>query len=115
MIVSLWLLAVQGLIGAFDTLYYHEYRARLPARGRAASLELKLHAARDFLYGVLFLSLPWVQWRGRAPRTRGRLRRRARDSRRHGDPHGAMIGYLVPTLAAWWNSPTALLIGPAPG
>ena len=27
----LWLLAVQGALGAFDTLYYHEWRARLPA------------------------------------------------------------------------------------
>jgi len=33
MIVALWLLAIQGIIGAFDTLYYHEWRARLPARG----------------------------------------------------------------------------------
>ena len=33
MIVALWLLAVQGVIGAFDTLYYHEWRARLQALG----------------------------------------------------------------------------------
>jgi len=141
MIVSLWLLAVQGLIGAFDTLYYHEYRARLPARGRAASLELKLHAARDFLYGVLFLSLPWVQWRGwwaaalaavllaeialtlwdfvaeiAVRRELGDVYAGERVTHAvMGILYGAMIGYLVPTLAAWWNSPTALLIGPAPG
>ena len=29
---ALSLLAVQGLLGGFDTVYYHEYRARLPAR-----------------------------------------------------------------------------------
>jgi hypothetical protein len=40
--------AVLGIIGAFDTFYYHEWRARLPARGRRAAAELKLHAARDF-------------------------------------------------------------------
>ena len=31
MTTALWLLAIQGLIGAFDTLYFHEWRARLPA------------------------------------------------------------------------------------
>src|SRR5260370_28761428 len=54
--IALYLLGVQGLIGAFDTLYYHEWKARLPARGRRAAPELALHAARDFLYGVLFIS-----------------------------------------------------------
>ena len=65
MIVALWLLAVQGAIGAFDTLYYHEWRARLPARGALCAPELKLHAARDFFYAVLFGTLPWLAWQGR--------------------------------------------------
>ena len=65
MIVALWLLAIQGVIGGFDTLYYHEWRARLPARGAQCASELKLHAARDFLYGVLFGTLPWIAWHGR--------------------------------------------------
>jgi hypothetical protein len=30
MTTALWLMAVQGAIGAFDTVYYHEWRARLP-------------------------------------------------------------------------------------
>lgn len=34
---ALWLLAIQGAIGAFDTLYYHEWRARLPALGPIAA------------------------------------------------------------------------------
>ena len=62
--VALWLLAIQGVIGAFDTLYYHEWRARLPARGAQSASELKLHAARDFLYAVLFATLPWLAWHG---------------------------------------------------
>ena len=45
MIVALWLLAIQGLIGAFDTAYYHEWRARLPARGKLAASELRNTAA----------------------------------------------------------------------
>src|SRR5688572_1570406 len=65
MLIALWCLFAQGLIGAFDTLYYHEWRARLPTRGREAAPELAIHAARDFLYGVLFCTLPWLQWRGR--------------------------------------------------
>lgn len=65
MIVALWLLAVQGVIGAFDTLYYHEWRARLPAQGAQCAAELKLHAGRDVLYAVLFATLPWLAWHGR--------------------------------------------------
>ena len=60
---ALWLLAVQGAIGAFDTLYYHEWRARLPAL-RGAGPELRLHAARALIYAVLFALLPRFEWRG---------------------------------------------------
>jgi hypothetical protein len=65
MTAALWLLAAQALIGAYDTIYYHEWRARLAARGTAAAVELKLHASRDFLYAVLFGTLPFLAWRGR--------------------------------------------------
>ena len=60
----LYLLAAQACIGAFDTIYYHEWRARLPAMGPAARDELHLHAARDFVYAVIFASLPWLAWKG---------------------------------------------------
>ena len=63
MTTELWLLAVQGAIGAFDTLYYHEWRARLPALAGARP-ELRLHAARSLVYAVLFALLPRVEWRG---------------------------------------------------
>jgi hypothetical protein len=62
--VALWLFAAQGALGAFDTLWYHEWRARLPALGPAASAELRLHAVRDFVYAALFSSLPRVAWQG---------------------------------------------------
>jgi hypothetical protein len=65
MIVALWLLAAQGALGAFDTVWYHEWRARLPWKGRIASRELGLHATRDFLYAVIFATLPRIEWRGR--------------------------------------------------
>ena len=61
---GLWLLALQGVIGAFDTLYYHEWKAKLPALGKKAAKELRLHAVRDFLYAILFIGLALVQWRG---------------------------------------------------
>src|SRR5262245_20472009 len=61
---ALWLLAIQGIIGAFDTLYFHEWRARLPAGGSVTAPELKLHATRDFLYAVLFGGLPYLAWQG---------------------------------------------------
>ena len=60
---ALWLLAVQGAIGAFDTFYYHEWRARLPAL-HGARPELRLHAARALVYAVLFAALPRSEWRG---------------------------------------------------
>jgi hypothetical protein len=64
MITVLRLLLALGLLGAFDTIYYHEWRARLPAKGRSAGLELKLHAVRDFLYAPLFATLPFFKWQG---------------------------------------------------
>src|SRR5262245_1937074 len=64
MTIALWLLAVQGIIGAFDTLYYHEWRARLAAGGSETAPELKLHATRDFLYAALFGALPHMAWQG---------------------------------------------------
>lgn len=60
---ALILLAVQGALGAWDTLYYHEYRLRLPHQSHAGR-ELALHAARDFLYAALFVSIGWVAWNG---------------------------------------------------
>jgi hypothetical protein len=63
-ITGLWLLVVQGVMGAFDTLYFHEYRARLPSGGAQSRPELLLHSARDFVYAVLFVTLARWQWGG---------------------------------------------------
>jgi hypothetical protein len=62
--VALLLLAAQGVIGAFDTFYFHEWRARLPAGGAQTAPELKLHAWRSFLYAVIFGTLPWIAFHG---------------------------------------------------
>jgi hypothetical protein len=136
MIVALWLLAIQGLIGAFDTLYYHEWRARLPARGTLSASELKLHAARDFFYAVLFGTLPWVAWHGgwglvligvliaeialtltdfvveitvRKPLGDVYAGERVTHAVM-GILYGAMIACLIPVLMEWWRQPTALVM-----
>jgi uncharacterized protein (TIGR01777 family) len=57
------LFTLQTLLGALDTLWNHEISERLPGR-RAARHELALHAAREFIYGFLFLALAWREWHG---------------------------------------------------
>lgn len=136
MTIALWLLAIQGVIGAFDTLYYHEWRARLPARGRRASSELKLHAARDFFYGVLFGTLPWLAWQGAwvlvlvavlvaeivltltdfiveisVRKDLGDVYGGERITHAiMGILYGAMIAKLIPTLIDWGRAPTTLAV-----
>lgn len=135
----LWLLAVQGVLGAFDTLYYHEWRARLPML-RTAGRELKLHAARDFIYGIIFATLPWLAWRGWCAAllavlmaaeicitladfvTEDFSRRPlggvfAGERVMHavmGIVYGAMLACFVPILWTWWQQPTAFAFAPAP-
>jgi uncharacterized protein len=63
MTIALTLLIAQGVLGALDTLVYHELWARLPGTP-SARRELRLHAARDFAYAILFGTLGWVAWHG---------------------------------------------------
>ena len=51
-LTPIWLLLLQASLGAFDTLYYHEYRLKL-ASGLHARVELRLHASRDFAYAII--------------------------------------------------------------
>ena len=57
------LIIAQGLMGAFDTLYHHELRVALPQQPSAA-LELRIHAGRSLVYGLLFAGLAWLVWGG---------------------------------------------------
>ncbi|HVR46521.1 MAG TPA: hypothetical protein VMT95_07815 [Candidatus Binatia bacterium] len=63
MTVALCVLVALALMGAFDTIVYHEHVARLP-HDPVARLELKLHASRDFVYAVLFATLAWLEPHG---------------------------------------------------
>lgn len=56
---TLWVLPALRVIGGFDTFYYHEWRARLPAQGRQAApglqfgpVALLIIAAGVFLSGA---------------------------------------------------------------
>jgi hypothetical protein len=134
MTAVLWLFAIQGVLGAFDTLYYHEARARLPALGPQARPELGLHGARSLIYAVLFCSLPWIAWQGLWTVVLGALILAeigltladfvVEDSVRKplggvypgervmhavmGLLYGAMLAHLVPVAAGWLAAPTAL-------
>jgi hypothetical protein len=135
-----WLLFVQGVIGAFDTFYYHEWRARLPAGVPGTAPELQLHAARDFLYAVLFGTLPWVSWEGlwvwalvavivgeivltlwdfvievvvRKPLGDVYAGERVTHAVM-GILYGAMLAFLIPTLVEWRSLPTRLALTSAP-
>lgn len=140
MTIALWLLMVQGLIGAFDTLYFHEWRARLPARCPQTAPELKIHAGRDFLYAVLFGTLPWLAWQGyltiglvviflteivltltdfvvemSVRKSFGDVYAGERVTHAvMGIIYGAMIANLLPTLNLWWLLPTDFVYSPAP-
>jgi uncharacterized protein (TIGR01777 family) len=62
-LLALQLMAVQGCLGAFDTLYHHEMTVALPRRPTAA-LELSIHAVRSLIYSLLFIGLAGWEWRG---------------------------------------------------
>jgi hypothetical protein len=138
--IALWLFACQGILGAFDTLYYHEWRARLPGWPARSGIELRLHAWRDFIYAVLFGTLPFVAWQGswvallaallaaeigltladfivedKVRASIGGLYPGERATHAiMAMVYGAALGYLAPVLAIWWSEPTALVYAPAP-
>ena len=62
-VLALQLMAAQGLLGAFDTLYHHELTEALPSR-QSARKELWIHSIRAALYSLLFVGLSCWEWRG---------------------------------------------------
>jgi hypothetical protein len=136
MTTTLTLFVVLACVGAFDTLYYHEWRAKLPAMGPLARSELQLHALRDFVYAVIFGTLPWVAWQGRyvlplivllvveiiltlwdfvvedwIRKPLGGVYPGERVMHGiMGIVYGAALAYLVPVLRVWWSKPTSLAI-----
>jgi uncharacterized protein (TIGR01777 family) len=62
-LLALELMAVQGILGAFDTIYHHEITEALPHRS-SARLELSIHSIRALIYSVMFIGLSAWQWNG---------------------------------------------------
>lgn len=62
-LLALQLMAAQGILGAFDTLYHHELTEALPQRCSARQ-ELSIHATRALIYSVLFIGLSAWTWNG---------------------------------------------------
>ncbi|PXX43313.1 TIGR01777 family oxidoreductase [Undibacterium pigrum] len=62
-LIALQLMAAQGLLGAFDTLYHHELTEALPQRA-SAHTELGIHATRALIYSLLFIGLSAWAWHG---------------------------------------------------
>lgn len=62
-LLALQLMALQGCLGAFDTLYHHEFGEALAQRA-SARRELGIHALRASIYGLLFVGLACWEWHG---------------------------------------------------
>lgn len=62
-LLALQLMAAQGVLGAFDTLYHHELTEALPSRA-SARRELSIHALRALIYSALFIGLAGWRFHG---------------------------------------------------
>ena len=129
MTAALLLLLTQGALGAFDTLWYHEWQARLPS-SPAARTELRLHAARAFAYAVVFGGLGWFAWTGSLAVVLAAILLLEigitlwdfiEEDRSRPLPagervmhtvmaivYGAFLANLVPEMIVWWRLPTGL-------
>jgi uncharacterized protein len=127
---ALYALTAMGLLGAFDTLVYHEFVARLPHR-TTAQRELQLHASRDFVYMTLFATLAWLEPHGALVLVLGALLLTeigitlsdfivedhsralpAGERSMHaimGITYGVFLTLLFPALVSWFQAPTGLV------
>ncbi|MEO5934769.1 MAG: TIGR01777 family oxidoreductase [Duganella sp.] len=62
-LLALQLMAFQGCLGAFDTLYHHELTEALPGRP-SARRELSIHATRALIYSAMFIGLSAWSFQG---------------------------------------------------
>ena len=124
---AIWILMVQACLGAFDTLYYHEYKLRL-AHDAGTSTELRLHATRDFAYAVIIGTLGFVTWQGALAYVlafllfaeivitlwdfieEDKIRRLPPGERAMhaimGIVYGAFLAYLLPEMLRWRDRPS---------
>ncbi len=129
MTAALYLLILMGMLGALDTVWYHEWTQRLPARPNGGR-ELMLHALRDYAFCMIFGSLAWFTWNGYLAVVfcgllvfeivitlvdfleEDRVRPLPPGERiMHtvlAIVYGAFLANLLPQLADWWTEPTAM-------
>ncbi|MGV3617398.1 MAG: hypothetical protein ACO1SV_18895 [Fimbriimonas sp.] len=127
MVAAIWILMVQACLGAFDTLYYHEYKLRL-AHGDHTQVELRLHALRDFAYAIIIGTLGFATWEGALAYVlaallvaeivitlwdfieEDKVRRLPPGERAMhaimGIVYGAFLAYLMPEMLRWAERPT---------
>jgi uncharacterized protein len=130
MITVLYIALVLACMGAFDTLYYHEYKLQLP-KAHTAVLELRLHAVRDFFYATIFFSFGWLEWQGvfaaifaliilaeifitmwdfvEEDMTRKLPKGERVMHSAMGIVYGALLAFLAPVLWQWLQQPTGFL------
>ena len=123
------LLVAQGVVGGLDTLVNHELIDRLPHRPGTRT-ETALHAAREAIYGLLFLGFAWFAWHGAFAAVIGALLvaeaavtavDEVVENRVRVLPHneralhvfllvnfGAILALMVPLLLDWGSLPTEL-------
>lgn len=56
-------LAFHAALAGVDVLLNHEWLVQLPRQYNAA-LELRLHSAREMIFGLIFTAIAWGQWHG---------------------------------------------------
>lgn len=125
--IAIWILLAQATLGAFDTLYFHEYKLKLP-HGDHTQIELRLHAVRDFAYAIIIGTLGWFTWNGILAWVlagilvaeivitlwdfieEDKVRKLPPGERAThaimGIVYGAFLAYLVPDLILWSQEPT---------
>ena len=131
MMIAIWLLVVQGALGAFDTLWYHEWKVALHSR-TGAGRELALHSSRNFCYATLYAMLAWWKWHGvlalaivallvaelvitladflEEDRTRKLPSGERVMHALVGVAYGAMSTFLLPELWRWLQEPLAIVL-----
>ncbi|CCE09642.1 conserved membrane hypothetical protein [Bradyrhizobium sp. STM 3843] len=128
----LWtLIAIQIVMGVFDTFYHHEFTARIAWRPSQQN-ELRLHGIRNLLYAALFLGLGWFELHGLwawlviavlmaeiaitlTDFVEEDLTRKLPASERINHTllainYGAILAWLVPVLIGWAMQPTAVVV-----
>lgn len=125
--IVLYIALAQAALGAFDTLYYHEYKLHL-AKTKTAVVELRLHALRDFAYAIIFITFAWLEWHGLLAAVFSLIilgeilitlwdfieedmtRKLPKGERAMhsimGIVYGGLLACLIPILWDWWRQPT---------